>query len=115
MNYRQLEIIQHALGVDKYGQKPRGWDDYPRNHFCAGRDDEDVCRELVAMGLMENWPDPGYLPYYNCSVTEAGKKAMRNESPKPPKLTASQKRYREWLVISDLISFGSWLKRRSSK
>ena len=33
------------------------------------------------MGLMKNWPDPGYLPYYNCSVTEAGKKAMRNESP----------------------------------
>lgn len=27
---RQLEILQHALGLDKYG---RG--EYTRNHFCA--------------------------------------------------------------------------------
>ncbi len=38
MTPRQLEILQHALGVDKYGQG-----DMYRNHFCAGGDDEAVC------------------------------------------------------------------------
>ena len=45
-------------------------------------------------------------------VTESGKAAVRCESPKPPKLTRSQKRYREFLNEDCGASFGEWLKWR---
>jgi len=106
MTPRQLEILQHALGVDQYGRGRQY-----RNHFCAGADDETICRELVAFGYMQQHPTTQWLPYFNCSVTDAGKAAMTRESPKPPKLTRGQRRYREWLRVADLISFGDWLKR----
>ncbi len=67
MTVRQLEILQHALGVDEYG---RG--QMYRNHFCAGGSDEDICRELVALGYMRTFTR-SYLPYYNCTVTDEGK------------------------------------------
>jgi len=41
LSSKQLEILQHSLGVDQYG---RG--EMYRNHFCAGADDEPACREL---------------------------------------------------------------------
>lgn len=102
---RQLEVLQHALGVDEYG---RG--QMYRKHFCAGGDDEQICRELVAMGYMQTF-EREWLPYYNCIVTEAGKSAVLRESPKPPKLTRSQRRYREFLNEDSGLRFGEWLKR----
>lgn len=101
---RQLEIIQHSIGVDQYGQGSMY-----RNHFCAGGDDEQICRELVAMGYMETF-ERSYLPYYNCTVTKAGKAAMRQESPKPPKLTRSQQRYRAYLKADTGFSFREYLE-----
>lgn len=112
LSSRQLEVLQHSLGVDQYGQG-----EMYRNHFCAGGGDEDTCRELVALGYMRLWPHanpetgetPGY-PYYNCSVTEAGRLAMLQQSPKPPKLTRSQQRYRRFLKADTGTSFREWLK-----
>ena len=104
MTDTQLEILQHALGMDRYGQGQQC-----RNHFCAGGSDEDVCRELVAMGYMSTFTRPS-LPYYNCTVTESGKAAMAANSPKPPKLTRSQKRYRAYLDEDTGSSFMEWLK-----
>jgi hypothetical protein len=112
LNKRQLEVLQHALGVDEYAQIPKGHSDYYRNHFCAGGKDEAICRELVGIGYMETF-ERDFLPYYNCTVTAIGKQAMREQSPKPPKLTRSQKRYRDWMDsgASDCgVSFGVWLK-----
>ena len=43
-------------------------------------------------------------------VTDAGKEAVKRESPKPPKLTRSQKRYRAFLKADTGESFGQWLK-----
>ena len=110
---RQLEILQHALGLDRYGQLPasaRGVEF--RNRFCAGVGDEQDCRELVAMGLMHVfYPNQSPLPYYNCAVTDAGRRAVRDQSPPPPKLTRSQQRYREWLGADLGCSFGEFLKR----
>jgi hypothetical protein len=105
MTERQLEILQHTLGLDKYGQGPMY-----RNHFCAGGSDEEVCRELVALGYMVQHETTKWLPYFNCSVTDAGKEAVKRESPKPPKLTRSQKRYRACLKADTGESFGQWLK-----
>jgi hypothetical protein len=101
----QLQILQHALDVDQYGQG-----EMYRNHFCAGGKDEDVCRELVAMVYMRVFhPNQSPLPYYNCSVTDSGKQAMLTESPRPPKLTAGQRRYQRFLDEDSGLSFGEWL------
>ena len=105
MTSRQLEILQHALGVDQYGQGP----EY-RNHFCAGESDEPDCRELVEMGYMQQHATTKWLPYFNCSVTRAGKAAMRADSPKPPKLTRAQRRYGDFLSADTGRSFIEWLK-----
>jgi len=103
---KQLHILQHALGVDKYGQG-----EMYRNHFCAGADDEPACRELVEMGYMFVFhPNASPYPYYNCTVTEDGKEAVRREGPLAPRLTRGQKRYREFLKADTGGSFGEWLK-----
>lgn len=100
----QLHILQHSLGVDEFGQGKMY-----RNHFCAGGEDEDICRQLVDAGYMETFERP-YLPYYNCSVTKDGKAAMAEQSPKPPKLSRSQRRYRRFLDHDSGLSFGEWMK-----
>lgn len=105
---KQLEILQHSLGVDQYGRGPMY-----RNHFCAGGDDEDICRELVALGLMETFTR-SFLPYYNCTVTDAGKASMLAESPKAPRLSRSQQRYRDYLKADSGYSFIEWLTRHNA-
>jgi hypothetical protein len=82
VNARQLHILQHALGLDQYGRGSAY-----RNHFCAGGDDEPVCRELVALGYMREHATTEHLPYFNCSVTDAGREAVQRESPEAPKPT----------------------------
>ena len=116
MTPRQLEIIQHALGCDQYGNNAHpeytpGPEDFPyhRNRFCAGSRDEPDCRILVEMGFMQQHRTTEWLPYFNCSVTKAGKKAMREESPAPPKLTRSQRNYREFLRADLGITFREWI------
>lgn len=111
---QQLAILQHALGVNEYGQLPRGHSDFCRNHFCAGGKDEAICRELVELGYMKTFTR-SFLPYYNCTVTEAGMKAMREESLKPPKLTRSQTRDRTCLKADPGLKFGEWLKRQRDR
>lgn len=101
----QLHVLQHSLGLDEYGQGAMY-----RNHFCAGGADEDICRSLVGLGYMETFTR-SYLPYYNCTVTEAGKEAVRRESPKPPKLTRGQRRYREFLSADTGETFLEWLAK----
>jgi hypothetical protein len=96
MSPQQLQILQHALGVDEHGQGSMY-----RNHYCAGGDDEADCRELVRLGFMKEHQRTDVFPYYNCSVTDAGKQAVRDLSPVPPKLTRSQKRYRMFLNWAD--------------
>lgn len=104
----QLHILQHSLGVDEYGQG-----NMYRNHYVG---DCESCRPLVSLGLMTEHPASeltGGDPLFR--VTEAGKKAMIEASPKPPKLTRGQKRYREFLDsgAGDCgYTFGTWLKRR---
>jgi hypothetical protein len=107
MTPEQLHILQHSLGVDKYGQGEQY-----RNHFCAGGKDEATCRELVALGYMQQHATTDTFPYFNCSVTEAGKRAMAEASPAPPKLTRSQKRYREFLRADCGMRFSEWLRAK---
>lgn len=118
MTPSQLQILQHCLGCDKYGmssnKSPRDpASPYYRNRFCAGTADEPDCRELVALGYMVQHETTEHLPYFNCSVTKTGIKAMIAESPKPPKITRSQQRYLDYLALDDAfgsISFKDFLK-----
>ena len=109
MNPKQLEILQHSLGLDEHGQG-----NMYRNHFCAGGNDETVCRELIALGYMQQHRTTEVFQDFNCSVTEEGKQAVRRESPKPPKLTRSQKRYRAFLNADSDMTFGEWIKSNAS-
>lgn len=106
MTPRQLEILQHALGADRFGKRPRD----SRNYFCAGVADEPDCRALVALGYMQEHRRTDVFPYFNCSVTGDGINAMLRESPVPPKLTRSQERYRRFLKADLGCSFLEFLK-----
>ena len=110
MTLEQLHVLQHALGLDEYGQGTMY-----RNHFCADGTDVPICESLVALGYMRVFaPNASPLPYYNCTVTDAGKEAVLRESPAPPKLTRSQKRYRRFLDADSGLTFIEWLKMRRS-
>jgi hypothetical protein len=105
LDKKQLEILQHALGVDEYG-RGRMY----RNHYVGGAQD---LHPLVTLGLMREYPASeltGGSPLFR--VTDAGKMAMVAASPKPPKLTRSQKRYRKVLAADCGYTFGEWLKQK---
>ncbi|NSX84422.1 hypothetical protein G6L86_02375 [Agrobacterium tumefaciens] len=111
MDAKKLHILQHSLGLDQYG---RGT--FYRNHFVTGEGSNDHadCMALVEagyMGVRKSHPlaggDDGFW------VTEAGKRAVREHSPTPPKLTRDQQRYRDWLAYDGGMSFIDYLKWRS--
>lgn len=110
MTEKHLHVLQHALGVDEFGQGPAY-----RNFFCAGGGDETLCRELIALGFMKQHATTEWLPYFNCSVTDAGKAAVVDESPKPPKLSRSKQRYLTFLREDCGHSFGEWLRWQKAR
>jgi hypothetical protein len=114
MSPKLLRILQHSLGADEFGRGNQF-----RNHFCTGpgSKDYDACKELVGMGLMNerrgNELSGGDSIF---RVTGDGKEAMTRESPKPPRLTASQARYQRYLSIGDLFpDFKAFLKYDSQR
>lgn len=103
-----LHILQHSLGVDHYG---RG--DQYRNHFVTGPGsvDWDTCQQAVMDGLMSVRSSALLPSDGRCfHVTEAGKAYVAEQSPKPPSLSRSQRRYREWLDADCCMPFGQYLR-----
>lgn len=103
-----MHILQHALGLDQYG---RGRE--YRNHFCTGPGSVDFlpCRALVEAGLMsERAGNPIAGGNHLFTVTDAGRRFIRENSPAAPKLSRSQRRYRDYLDADSGLSFGEWLK-----
>lgn len=117
----QLDILQHSLSCDQYGQSAhQGRDEndgcgiYFRNRYVS---DPDIDLSiLVAAGYLE---DRGAIQVYGDMhyyvVTREGMVAMREQSPKPPKLTRAQKRYRKFLDADCGMEFGEWLKCRPTE
>lgn len=107
LNDEQLHVLQHSLGVDQYGQGSQY-----RNHFVTGTwsDDWPICIGLCALGLME---DRGAREMaagdHVFTVTPKGAEVMKRQSTKPPKLTRSQQRYRDFLKADLGITFREWL------
>ncbi|MFA6231013.1 MAG: hypothetical protein WC617_12710 [Rhodanobacter sp.] len=107
----QLHILQHALGVDQYGQGAQY-----RNHFVTGKgsNDFDACMALVDnTGLMTRTPGnaiTGGDDLFRVTPKGVDHVALHSPAPPPePKLTRSQKRYREWLRIDPGYSFAEWI------
>jgi len=114
MTSNQLHILQHSLGVDQYGQG-----DQYRNRYVVGPDCDGFSdlTELVTLGLMTDHGPQTIAGGMHCfTVTEAGKIAMRRESPKPTKVSRGKAKYLSWLHSRDGhgLSFGDWLKRKQS-
>jgi hypothetical protein len=106
---RGLHILQHSLGVDRFGRGRQY-----RNHFVTGEGSLDYpdCQALVAAGLMRRQKGSpltgGYDAFF---VTDEGRRYVSEHSPCPPKLTRSQARYRRYLAADGSLSFGEWLRR----
>lgn len=105
---QQLQYMQHALGLDDYGQGT-----WYRNHYVAGPECDgwkELC-QLVELGLMKRHePREIFGGDYCFVVTEEGKRHVRESSPAPPKLSRSAARYRRWLRSGSDMPFGDWLK-----
>ena len=107
---KKLHILQHSLGLDQHGNGSQY-----RNHFVTGpgSNDFDACRALVSEGLMtERAPSELTGGDVLFIVTPKGVDFVALNSPEPPKLTRSQKRYREFLKSDCGYSFGEWLRCR---
>ncbi|MEY2151150.1 hypothetical protein AB7849_09545 [Rhodanobacter sp. 115] len=102
-----LHILQHSLGVDRYGQGKQY-----RNHFVTGKGSKDFdgCMALVDAGLMTRRPGnaiTGGDDFFH--VTPEGVDFVALQSPAAPKLTRSQRRYQEWLDADCGCSFAEWI------
>ena len=109
-----LQIIQHSLGLDQYG---RG--EMYRNRFVAGpghRNQPEI-DQLVAEGLMEDCSGQVHPSLLGegarlFCVTDAGIEWVKSNSPKPPRRTKAQERYRRFLKWGDcfdsFLDFCRW-------
>jgi hypothetical protein len=110
MDDQQLHILQHSIGADEHGRIVRGGG---RNHFVTGEGSRDHphCMALVAEGLMTRRAGSAISGGDDIfHVTEAGKKYVAEQSPPPPKLTRSQRRYEAFLDADSDMTFGEWLR-----
>lgn len=112
MSPEQLHILQHALGVDKYGQGKAY-----RDYYCVGLDNAAPLADLRAL-VAQGWMREGHTinegrdQYFY--VTQLGLSAMKAHSPKPPKISRSRQRYLEYLHSDCGMSFGEFLKWRQA-
>jgi hypothetical protein len=100
--------VLHALGLDEHHEKP--W----RNHYVSGPEGLD---ELVAAGLVEELPAPGFLAPGDrvFGATAAGwTAACQERKARYPKPRRDRARYLRWLECADAYgcSFGEFLQRR---
>ena len=112
-----LHILQHALGRDEFGRRSNGATEDYRNHFVTGEGGADwvLCQEAVRAGFMTKHPPRAISGGdWIFVVTPNGKAHIDRASPKPPRMSRSKARYREYLcsAAADLggVSFGDWLK-----
>lgn len=105
------ETLCHALGLDANG---RG-ESY-RSHFVTGEGSSDYahCMTAVAAGLMVRHAGSELTGGdYLFRVTDAGRKFVADNRPELPRMTAAQRRYRQWLDADSGLSFGEWIKREA--
>lgn len=108
-----LHILQHSLGLDEFA---RG---VPyRNHFVTGpgSDGHALCVAMIEQGLMTRTKGNAITGGADVfRVTDAGRRYVVEHSPKPPRLTRAQRRYRDFLDEDSDLRFGQWLKARGAR
>jgi hypothetical protein len=111
----QLHVLQHSLGVDGFG---RG--NHYRNRYVCDPGNPEI-ESLLALGLMEDVTRQvrTSMDGMHCYVvTDAGKRAMFANSPRPPKLTRSEKRWARFVDSGAKEvgwSFPEWLKTEEGR
>lgn len=108
MNPKHLHILQHSLGCDKYGNGTQY-----RNHYAVGpgQDSFSECRELCEIGLMEDHGPQSVAGGMHCfTVSEKGKRQMKENSPQAPKISPGRRRYLDFLEADSGLSFIKWLR-----
>lgn len=101
----QIEIMRHALGLN---YSPR----QQRNYFCASLSDGETIpklRHLCELGFMRAAGHINEERDQYFVVTEEGIEAVRHATPRPAKLTRSQRRYQLYLRVADIMSFREFL------
>jgi len=127
---RQLEMLQHALGLDGCGQPPDGYrgcsdDDFPgcyRNRYVTDKQSPDgqECEKMVELGWMTRLVEqPGFIGgMTNYFVTNLGYDTVKQHSPAPKKLTRSQQRYQDFRnfdgVFADFRAYLRYLKNQKA-
>lgn len=104
---RELDVVRHALGLDRYGQRAPY-----RNRFVTGPGSQDfeTCSELARRGLMIDHGPHVLCGGSHCfSVTPLGQAWAEARREAEPKLTRSQRRYRAFLDADTGLTFGEWL------
>jgi len=82
MNAEQLHILQHSLGLDRYGQGTMYRNSFVTGAGCA---DHRACMALVARGFMTRRARVKLFGGDDIfTVTDAGKRAVAAESPAAP-------------------------------
>ena len=110
---RWLKILQHTLGLDQYGQPPKGRrpgsdDDFPncyRNNYVIGADSPDfyLLRELVEAGLMMDAGSKKLLGGMHVfHATQKGYEAVKEHSPCPPKESRAKRRWRHFIDVREV-------------
>lgn len=102
-----LHILQHSLGVDKYGDGEQY-----RNRFVTNPDSEDgkKCVELVKKGYMRDYGPQSLYDGLHCyCVTPSGIDAVAIQSPGRPKISRSKIRYQEYLRSDSGKNFSEWI------
>lgn len=103
----KLHILQHSLGLNQYGEGSMY-----RNHFVTGAGSQNypLCQALVADGLMVEHSNHALVGGDSIFVvTSKGVDYVALNSPPAPKLTRSQKRYRDWLSADCGMTFAQWI------
>ncbi len=104
----ELHILRHALGVGDGGLE-RSY----RNHFVTGEggSDHQHCLALVARGYMVQRVGNAMTGGDDLfTVNDAGRAAVQENTPPPPKLTRSQQRYQQFLNYDGGVTFGDYLR-----
>jgi hypothetical protein len=108
--------MRHSIGRDDNGHMAYGAKSEYRNYFCTGKDCSNYAdiQALVAAGLMRfsHRINAGRDEIY--FVTDAGREAAL-EDVVQPKLTRSQRRYREFQDADCGMKFGEWLRGEPSR
>lgn len=106
-----LDILQHALGTDKFGRGTMY-----RDYFVAGpgHSDFDTCCDAVASGLMNRHANSHVIGGNVFIVTAAGRTYVKDHSPKVDARQRRKDRYSRYLDISDVmpdLTFREFLRR----